>query len=132
MSGLPHSYYVRTASAFRKGRYLLVKGILPQAILKYLKVYYAVLMANNRFCIDSQCPSSLSLCGDAAVDRFDLRSADWSDFCPLHMRPLRLLSLLGSLCEHPPRKRCVAGAADGTTNNAIFGLRLSQCRFHGR
>jgi len=68
MSGNPHSYYVRTASAFRKGRYLLVKGILPQAILKYLKVYYAVLMANNRFCIDSQCPSSLSLCGDAALE----------------------------------------------------------------
>ena len=43
MSGHPHSYYVRTASAFRKRRYLLVKGILPQAILEYLKVYYAVI-----------------------------------------------------------------------------------------
>jgi len=41
---------------------------LPQAILEYLKVYYAVVMANNRFCIDSQCPSSLSLGGDAALD----------------------------------------------------------------
>ena len=49
MSGYPHSYYVRTASAFRKMRHLLVKGILPQAILEYLKVYYAVVMANKRF-----------------------------------------------------------------------------------
>jgi hypothetical protein len=34
--------------------------------LKYLQVYYAILMANNRFCIDRQCPSLLSLGGDAA------------------------------------------------------------------
>jgi len=44
-----HSYNVRTASASRKGRYLLVKAMLPQAILKYLQVYHAILMANNRF-----------------------------------------------------------------------------------
>ena len=68
MIGHPHSYYVRTASAFRKRRYLLVKGILPQAILEYLKIYYATVMVNNRFCIDSQCPSSLPLGGDAALD----------------------------------------------------------------
>ena len=90
MSGHPHSYYVRTASAFRKGRYLLVKGILPQAILEYLKVYYAVLMANNRFCIDSQCPSSLSLDGDAALDAIlELIRPEVSrlvGFLPLHMR----------------------------------------------
>jgi hypothetical protein len=42
--------------------------MLPQAILKYLQVYHAILMANNRFCIDSQCPSLLSLVGDAALD----------------------------------------------------------------
>jgi len=47
---------------------LLVKGILPQAILEYLQVYYAILMANNRFGHDSQCPSLLSLGGDAALD----------------------------------------------------------------
>jgi hypothetical protein len=47
---------------------LLVKGILPQTILEYLKVYYAVLLANNRFSNDSECPSSLSLGGDAALD----------------------------------------------------------------
>jgi hypothetical protein len=68
MSGHPHTYYVRTARRFRKRRYLLIKGILPQTILEYLKVYYAILMGNNRFCTDSQCPSSLSLGGDAALD----------------------------------------------------------------
>lgn len=68
MSSHPRSYYVRTAKRFRERRYLLVKGILPQTILEYLKVYYAVLLANNRFSHDSECPSSLSLGGDAALD----------------------------------------------------------------
>jgi hypothetical protein len=68
MSGHRCSYYVRTARRFRERRYLLVKGILPQTLLEYLKVYYAILMANNRFGTDSQCPSSLSLGGDAALD----------------------------------------------------------------
>src|SRR6266516_7325872 len=68
MSGHPRNYYARTARRFRKRRYLLVKGILPQTILEYLKVYYAILLANNRFCKDSECPSSLSLGGDAALD----------------------------------------------------------------
>ena len=68
MSGHPDSYYVRAARRFRKRRYVLVKGILPQTLLEYLKVYYAILMANNRFYSDSQCPSSLSLGGDAALD----------------------------------------------------------------
>src|SRR5437588_12675469 len=60
--------YVQTARRFRERRYVLVKGILPQTLLEYLKVYYAILMANNRFYSDSQCPSSLSLGGDAALD----------------------------------------------------------------
>src|SRR5207237_4718789 len=64
----PDTYYVRTARRFRKRRYLLVKRILPATILEYLKVYYAILMAKNRFCNDSQCPSSLSLGGDAGLD----------------------------------------------------------------
>ena len=68
MSSHPRSYYVRTARRFRERRYLLVKGMLPQTLLEYLKVYYAILMANNRFGIDSQCPLSLSLGGDAALD----------------------------------------------------------------
>src|SRR5437899_6126538 len=42
--------------------------ILPQTILEYLKVYYAILVANNRFCTDGQCPLSLSLGSDAALD----------------------------------------------------------------
>jgi hypothetical protein len=68
MSRRSRSYYVRTARRFRERRYLLVKGILPQTLLDYLKVYYAILMANNRFGTDDQCPSSLSLGGDAALD----------------------------------------------------------------
>lgn len=68
MSNHPHAYYVRTARSFHKRRYLLVKGILPATILDYLKVYYAILMANKRFCNDSFCPSSLSLGGDAGLD----------------------------------------------------------------
>lgn len=68
MNDRPHSYYARTARTFRQRRYLLVKGILPRTILEYLKVYYAILIANNRFCNDNQCPSSLSLGGDTALD----------------------------------------------------------------
>jgi hypothetical protein len=47
---------------------VFVKRILPQTILEYLKVYYSILFANNRFGRDSQCPSSLSLGGDAGLD----------------------------------------------------------------
>ena len=43
MSGHPHSYYVRTTSAFRKRRYLLVKGILPQADLGIFAGLFAVI-----------------------------------------------------------------------------------------
>ncbi len=62
------AYYVRTAKTFRQKRYLLIKRILPETILQYLKVYYAILTANNRFWNDSQCPLSLSFGGDAALD----------------------------------------------------------------
>ena len=62
------AYYVRAAKQFREKRYLFVKGILPQPLLEYLKVYYSFLLANNRFSRDSQCPSSLSLGGDPALD----------------------------------------------------------------
>jgi hypothetical protein len=61
-------FELRRGSAKGDRRYLLVKGILPQTILEYLKVYYAILLANNRFSNDSECPSSLSLGGDAALD----------------------------------------------------------------
>jgi hypothetical protein len=61
-------YYARAAKEFRQKRYLFLKGILPPPLLEYLKVYYAILLANDRFSRDSQCPSSLSLFGDPALD----------------------------------------------------------------
>ena len=61
-------YYVRAAKRFRGHRYLFVKGMLPPPLLEYLKVYYAVLLADNYFSHDSQCPSSLSLGCDPALD----------------------------------------------------------------
>src|SRR5438132_8292793 len=68
MSCHHRTHYARTAKMFRKRRYLFVKGILSQTILEYLKAYYAILLANNRFCKDSECPLSLSLGGDPALD----------------------------------------------------------------
>ena len=53
---------------FREKRYLLVKEILPRTILDFLKTYYAVLLSNNAFARDEQCPSSLSLGADRALD----------------------------------------------------------------
>jgi hypothetical protein len=60
--------YGRAAKRFREKRYLFVKGLLPPPLLEYLKVYYAVLLADNYFSHDSQCPSSLSLGRDPALD----------------------------------------------------------------
>lgn len=68
MSRRPDARQVRTAKQFREKRYLFVKGLLPRPLLEYLKVYYAVLLADNYFSHDSQCPSSLSLSGDPAFD----------------------------------------------------------------
>jgi hypothetical protein len=62
------AYYVRAAKRFRENRYLFLKGMLPPALLEYLKAYYAILLANNRFAHDDNCPSSLSLGGDPALD----------------------------------------------------------------
>jgi hypothetical protein len=56
------------ANDFREKGYLLIRGLLPAVMLDYLKVYYRVLRANNRFHRDSQCPSSLALGGDPALD----------------------------------------------------------------
>ena len=61
-------YYLRAAKGFRQQRYLLVKGMLPAPLLEYLKVYYAILLADNYFSRDSQCPSSLSLGHDPGLD----------------------------------------------------------------
>lgn len=48
--------------------YLLVKRLLPTPILDYLKVYYRILAANGKFFKDTQCPLSLALGGDPALD----------------------------------------------------------------
>jgi hypothetical protein len=61
-------YYLRAAKQFREKRYLFLKGMLPPPLLEYLKVYYAILLADNYFSHDSQCPSSLSLGCDPALD----------------------------------------------------------------
>jgi len=106
MSGHPHSYNVRTASAFRKGRYFLVKAILPHGISKYLQVYYAILMANNRFCIERQCLSLLSLGGDAALDAV----LEWI---------------------RPEVSRLV-GFRRQSRRSLFLRSGLSQCRLHGR
>jgi hypothetical protein len=68
MSRRPDAGYVRAAKRFRQKRYLFLKGLLPPCLLEYLKAYYAILLADNRFSRDSQCPSSLSLGGDPALD----------------------------------------------------------------
>jgi hypothetical protein len=41
---------------------------LPRSILNYLKVYYSILIANQKLHKDTQCPSSLALGGDPALD----------------------------------------------------------------
>jgi hypothetical protein len=55
-------------SNFLENGYLLVKGLLPTPVLEYLKVYYKILLANERFFKDTQCPLSLALGGDPALD----------------------------------------------------------------
>jgi hypothetical protein len=62
------SQYRRAAEKFKSKQYLFVKGLLPPPLLKYLKVYYAILLANDCFSHDSQCPASLALGGDPALD----------------------------------------------------------------
>ena len=68
MSHHPGSSHRKTRLRFRKRRYLVVKRILPQAVLNYLKIYYSILLANNKLHKDNQCPSSLALGGDPALD----------------------------------------------------------------
>jgi len=68
MSRRPDAFYARAAKRFRQQRYLFVKELLPAPFLRYLKVYYAILLADNYFSHDSQCPSSLSLSGDPGLD----------------------------------------------------------------
>ena len=60
--------YLRAAKKFHHNQFLFVRGLLPPPLLKYLKVYYAILLANDHFSPDTQCPASLSLGGDPALD----------------------------------------------------------------
>jgi hypothetical protein len=57
-----------TVLTFCEQRYLFVRRILPQPILDYLKVYYSILMANKVLDHDTQCPWSLAIGGDRALD----------------------------------------------------------------
>ena len=68
MSRHPRSSYRPSQLGFRRKRYLVVRRILPPAILTYLKVYYSILLANDKLHMDKQCPSSLALGGDPALD----------------------------------------------------------------
>ena len=47
--------YEQTTSSFRERRYLYVKNLLPSSVLEYLKVYYQILRANDKFRKDNQC-----------------------------------------------------------------------------
>jgi len=60
--------YTQTAIDFRENRYLPVRGLLPENILQLLKIYYGILLSNNRFVADDQCPASLALGCDPALD----------------------------------------------------------------
>jgi hypothetical protein len=60
--------YKQTETSFRDNRYLYIKNFLPKAILDYLKVYYQILRANDRFQKDGQCPLSLAVACDPAFD----------------------------------------------------------------
>src|ERR1700730_7573260 len=68
MTRASRAYYRQTTREFREQRYLFVEGLLPRPMLEYLKVYYAVLLTNNTFSRDEQCPSSLSLGADPGLD----------------------------------------------------------------
>jgi len=60
--------YKQTAIYFRDRRYLYVNNFLPKTFLDYLRVYYQILQADDRFYKDDQCPLSLSVGGDPAFD----------------------------------------------------------------
>jgi hypothetical protein len=57
-----------SAARFARNRYLPVRNIIPASVLDYLKQYFQIQRDNQRFFSDTQCPSSLSLAGDPALD----------------------------------------------------------------
>jgi len=60
--------YRKSAARFREFRYLWITNLLPKAMRDFLKVYYDILLSNQMFFTDDQCPSSLSLGGDPGLD----------------------------------------------------------------
>jgi hypothetical protein len=62
------NHYRNAANAFRKQRYVVVRGILPAPVVDYLKVYYDILIWNGILRHDEQCPSSLAIGGDPGFD----------------------------------------------------------------
>jgi hypothetical protein len=54
--------------SFFSNRYLPVRNIIPESVLDYLKQYCKIKLDNQEFFKDEQCPSSLSLAGDPALD----------------------------------------------------------------
>jgi hypothetical protein len=65
-NNLPDHY--KSAISFREKRYLPVKAIFPPPLMEFLKVYLGVLLVNNSFSKDRQCPMSLSIHGDPGLD----------------------------------------------------------------
>jgi hypothetical protein len=70
LSGLKHQQNVAKDSAaiFKEKRYLFLQDLLPECMVSFLATYCEILIANNKFSTDDQCPLSLSLGGDPALD----------------------------------------------------------------
>jgi hypothetical protein len=103
--------YRRSQLRFRKKRYLAVRRILPPAILTYLKVYYSILIANDKLRKDKQCPSSLSIGGDPAFDailewiRPKVSRMVGSDLAPTYSY-MRQYAKGETLVRHTDREAC--------------------------
>ncbi len=103
--------YKKTESSFRDRRYLYVKNLLPKAVLDYLKVYYQILQANDRFHKDSQCRLSLAVGGDPAFDAvLEWITPDVSRLVGLDLAPTysytRIYAKGDVLARHSDRAAC--------------------------
>src|SRR5215471_298110 len=56
------------STTFRERRYLILRAVLSEEMVSFLGTYSDILIANNRFSHDDQCPLSLSLGGDPGFD----------------------------------------------------------------
>jgi len=121
----------QTAVRFREDRYLPVKNVLPRTILDFLKVYYGLAQVNGKFFNDTQCPSSLSLYGDIALDAV----LEWlrpkiSRLVELDLTPTyaytRVYSEGDTLAKHTDRASCEVALTisiripEGGTPSTIF------------